>query len=90
MFESGDTVTSDLGEAKKPTQDRVRLAIVGLGLIGLRHADAIDHVGDAELCAVVDASQASQEQAARRGVAWYDNRAITRRHYSGNAYCFAR
>lgn len=73
MFESGDTVTSDLGEAKKPTQDRVRLAIVGLGLIGLRHADAIDHVGDAELCAVVDASQASQERATRRGVAWYDD-----------------
>lgn len=51
----------------------LRFAIVGLGLVGLRHADAIASVAGAELVAVVDQSEAAQRAAALRGVPCYTN-----------------
>jgi len=46
----------------------VRLAVLGAGLIGRRHAEHIRAVADAELCAIVDPAPAGVEFAARTGV----------------------
>lgn len=51
--------------------DRVRLAIAGLGLVGLRHADAIAQSPEAELVAVVDPGESASAEAQARGVAIY-------------------
>jgi len=45
-----------------------RLAIVGLGLVGQRHATAIGSVADVELVAVVDQSESAQSMAVEFGV----------------------
>ena len=52
---------------------RTRLAIAGLGLVGLRHADAIAQNPDAELVAVVDPGDAAISGARDRGVPLYQN-----------------
>ena len=52
---------------------RLRLAIAGLGLVGLRHADAIGQSADAKLVAVVDPSDAAAGEAQSRGVTRYDD-----------------
>ncbi len=33
---------------------KIKLAVVGIGVMGLKHIDAINKVGNAELAAVVD------------------------------------
>ncbi len=48
-----------------------KLVIAGLGLVGLRHAEAIDRLKDVALAAVVDPGEAGQVFAAERGVACY-------------------
>ena len=53
------------------TGTTTRLAIAGLGLIGLRHAEAIGLCDGVELCAVVDPSDQAQEKAKALGVACY-------------------
>lgn len=50
---------------------RVPLAVVGAGLIGRRHAEAIALSAHAALAAVVDPSPAARDLAAARGVPWY-------------------
>ncbi len=50
-----------------------RLAIAGLGLVGLRHADAIAAVPTAHLVAVVDPSDAARQESERLGVPRYDS-----------------
>lgn len=50
---------------------RARIAISGLGLVGLRHADALEAISNADLVAVVDPSDAAVAQAGDRGVAHY-------------------
>ena len=57
-------MTSDRARAGAIT----RFAVVGLGLVGLRHADAIASVAGAELVAVVDQSEAAQRTATDRNV----------------------
>ncbi|MBO9452211.1 Gfo/Idh/MocA family oxidoreductase [Tropicibacter sp. R16_0] len=44
-----------------------------MGLVGQRHADAIAQVPDADLCAVVDPSDAGKAAAERLGVPWFDD-----------------
>jgi predicted dehydrogenase len=46
----------------------VRIAIAGLGLVGLRHSVAMDTVQEARLCAIVDPSPDAQGVAQRRGL----------------------
>ena len=50
----------------------VRIAIVGLGLVGLRHATAISQVDGVELCAVADPSADSRDKAAAVTVPHFD------------------
>jgi len=50
----------------------VRLAIAGLGLIGRRHAEAIRHVPETRLCAVVDPSESGRAEAAALGLPCYE------------------
>ena len=47
---------------------KTRLAIVGLGLVGLRHADAISAVNGAELVGIVDTSDLAIAEAAKRSL----------------------
>jgi len=49
----------------------IRLAIAGLGLIGLRHADCIRQIDGVELCAIVDPAREAQDKAAELGVDWF-------------------
>jgi predicted dehydrogenase len=51
----------------------VRLAIVGLGLVGRRHADAIDTADGIDLCAVVDPDESACDLAAARSVPCFGN-----------------
>ena len=48
-----------------------QLAISGLGLVGKRHADVIDRMQSASLCAVVDPTEAGKAEAARRKIPWF-------------------
>lgn len=48
-----------------------RLAVVGAGLIGRRHAEAIGVAKGVELACIVDPTPAAQEFAADLGVPWY-------------------
>ena len=50
-----------------------RIAIAGLGLIGLRHAEVIGQCDDIELCAVVDPSDQAQDKAKALGVISYND-----------------
>ena len=60
------------GDISPPGQGKTRLVIAGLGLVGLRHADAIAAVDDTDLVAVADPSDAAIEAARSRGIAHYD------------------
>ena len=54
-----DHVGTDLGsmsDSKSKTAMPLRIAIAGLGLVGLRHAKAIGQVDGVTLCAVADPS----------------------------------
>ena len=64
--------TQPLGQ-RKHTESVLRLAIVGLGLVGCRHADAIAQCGDIELCAIVDPSETAKAKAASLAVACFDD-----------------
>jgi predicted dehydrogenase len=55
------------------TQGHLRFAIAGLGLVGQRHADAIERVEGVSLCAAVDPNAAGKADATRRGVPCYDD-----------------
>lgn len=48
------------------------LAIVGIGLVGKRHAEAIEHLYNADLVAVVDPSSDGKEYAQSFGLPWYE------------------
>lgn len=50
----------------------LRLAIVGLGLVGKRHAEAVDMVSDVELVAVVEPSESGQDAAIGMGVQCFE------------------
>jgi len=51
----------------------VRLAVVGAGLIGLRHIAAISTATGATLSAVIDPNPAARDIAARAGVVWFQD-----------------
>ena len=50
----------------------LRIAIAGLGLVGLRHAKAISHVNGISLCAVADPSVDSKKYASAKGLPHFD------------------
>ena len=50
----------------------VQIAIAGVGLVGRRHADAINHLKHVTLCGVVDPSDAGRAFARERGVPCFD------------------
>lgn len=54
-------------------QEPIRLAIVGLGLVGQRHANAIRHVDGVELTAVVDPSESARAFANHTGARWLED-----------------
>ena len=61
-----DHVVTDLesmSDSKSKTAMPLRIAIAGLGLVGLRHAKAIGQVDGVTLCAVADPSPKSKDQA---------------------------
>ena len=60
-------------ETNKSNLQQVRLAIVGLGLVGCRHATAIKQVANANLCAVVDPYDSGREEAVTLGVPCFDD-----------------
>lgn len=49
----------------------VRIAVVGAGLIGLRHITAIKTAVGAELACIIDPAEATQAVAAAQGVPWF-------------------
>ena len=51
--------------------DDVRLAVVGAGLIGQRHARLIQQEAGVSLCTVVDPAEAGRAFAEGQGVPWY-------------------
>ena len=50
----------------------LRIAIIGFGLVGLRHAKALEKVDGVQLCAVADPSDESLEQASAKAVPHFD------------------
>ena len=48
-----------------------RIAVVGAGLVGVRHIDAMKQVDNVELCAIVDTSDAASKIAAASQVPFY-------------------
>ena len=50
----------------------LRIAIIGFGLVGLRHAEALEKVDGVQLCAVADPSDESLEQASAKAVPHFD------------------
>ena len=55
------------------TPQKTRLAIAGLGLVGLRHLEAIGVLPDCTLCAVMDPRPEARATAQRHGAACFDN-----------------
>lgn len=80
MGTGSDQSVADLLSARPADKgdgpERLRIAIVGMGLVGRRHAAAIRQVGSVEVCAVVDADEAITAQAARAGVESYDDLSV--------------
>ncbi len=58
---------------KDATGERLQLAIVGMGLVGRRHAAAMSEVNEVEICAVVDSDDAITAQTANAGVDSYSD-----------------
>ena len=50
----------------------LRIAIIGFGLVGLRHAKALEKVDGVQLCAVADPSDESLEQASAKAIPHFD------------------
>ncbi|MDA9930963.1 Gfo/Idh/MocA family oxidoreductase, partial [Alphaproteobacteria bacterium] len=80
MGTGSDQSVADLLSARPADKgdgpERLRIAIVGMGLVGRRHAAAIRQVGSVEVCAVVDADEAITAQAARAGIESYDDLSV--------------
>jgi len=49
----------------------VRIAVVGAGLVGVRHIDAMNQLDNVALCAIVDTSDAARQIAASNQVPFY-------------------
>ena len=56
-------------EMRSPT----RLAIAGIGLVGRRHAEAVEIIRHVELSAVVDPSAAGRDYAAKHGLSHFES-----------------
>ncbi|MGB0584785.1 MAG: Gfo/Idh/MocA family protein, partial [Candidatus Puniceispirillaceae bacterium] len=54
--------------SKAGAGERLRLAIVGMGLVGRRHAAAINQISSVEICAIVDSDDAITAQVANAGI----------------------
>lgn len=51
----------------------IKIAVIGTGLIGPRHAAAVLKVPGAELACIVDPNPAAQDVAARLACPWYES-----------------
>ena len=49
----------------------VKLAIVGMGMIGKRHLQAMKTIEEAELIAIVDPAEPAKAMALNEGVPWF-------------------
>ena len=58
-------------QAADAGRTELRLAIAGFGLVGRRHAEAIDRISGVTLSAIVDPSSEGREEALARGVPWF-------------------
>ena len=60
--------------SKKQSEEKnpLRIAIAGLGLVGLRHAEAISYVNGISLCAVADPSIVSKKYASSKDLPHFD------------------
>ena len=67
-----ETVQSNSQSKRTVKHVKTGLAIVGMGLVGKRHAEAIGHVDHADLVAVVDPSSDGREYARSLGLPWYE------------------
>lgn len=59
--------------AIKQIMNKARLVIVGLGLVGKRHSDAISLVPDADLVGIVETSESAKTFAIDRGISCVDS-----------------
>ena len=62
--------TVELGDKNPPM---LRLAIVGFGLVGQRHAEAIKKAHNVSLCAVVDTADEATARAGALGLSFYES-----------------
>ena len=68
-----DHISNDPSAPTMSKGDATRLAIVGLGLIGLRHAETIGQIDGVELCAIVDPTEQSKAKAKSLGVEYFSD-----------------
>jgi predicted dehydrogenase len=52
---------------------RVRIAVIGAGVIGRTHLETIEKCEDLQLAAIVDPNEASKEIAVEKGVPWFQD-----------------
>lgn len=67
-----ETAQSNSQTKRTVNRPRAGLAIVGIGLVGKRHAEAMDHLDHADLIAAVDPSADGREYAHSLGLPWYE------------------
>ena len=68
-----DTASGNHNNVETIAKSPIRLVVAGVGLVGKRHVDAIDHLDHVEVCAVVDPSEDGREYARVRGLPWYND-----------------
>ena len=66
------TAASKGNTSKAGVDVKTNLAIVGAGLVGKRHADAISQIDHTNLCAIVDTSVDGRDYAISHNVPWYE------------------
>ncbi|MGB2320108.1 MAG: Gfo/Idh/MocA family protein [Candidatus Puniceispirillum sp.] len=67
-----ETVLGSVSKKQNDEKTPLRIAIAGLGLVGLRHAEAISHVNGISLCAVADPSLESKKYASANDLQHFD------------------
>ena len=67
-----ETVLGSVSKKQNDEKTPLRIAIAGLGLVGLRHAEAICHVNGISLCAVADPSVESKKYASANDLQHFD------------------
>ncbi len=66
-----DNEATELNSEDTGSATPMRLVIAGIGLVGKRHAEAIEHLKHVALVAIVDPSEDGRSYANARGISWY-------------------